>query len=83
MAQRESFKREIIGKKGHWQKLPIEPFSDGEQRQWPSKPYRPSSEERYLIALAKAWSENLGIQQPGMARSFYHHTLGLNFRTLY
>ncbi|OQU98760.1 hypothetical protein CLAIMM_04493 [Cladophialophora immunda] len=57
---------EIIGKKGHWQVLPIKPYSDGDQRTWPPKPYRPSSEERHLINLAKAWSEKLGIQRPGL-----------------
>ncbi len=56
---------EIIGSKGRWQSLPLEPYTDGEQRQWPARPYRPSSNERYLIGLAKAWSEKLGVQQPG------------------
>jgi len=59
---------EVIGRKGHWQPLPIEPHSDGEQRQWPAQPYRPSSEERYFITLAKAWAEKLAIQQPGKMR---------------
>lgn len=47
---------EVIGKKGVWQVRAINSYSDGEQRQWPGKPkYRPTSEERYLIQLAKAW----------------------------
>jgi hypothetical protein len=65
MAAQPAFGWEIIGRKGHWEKLHIEPYSDGEQRQWPTKPYRPSSEERYLISLAKAWAEKLGVEQPG------------------
>ncbi|KIW90044.1 uncharacterized protein Z519_09475 [Cladophialophora bantiana CBS 173.52] len=55
---------EIIGKKGRWEVLPIKPYSDGDQRQWPPKPYRPSSEERYLVTLAKEWSVETGIRRP-------------------
>ncbi|KAH0828244.1 hypothetical protein AYO21_03801 [Fonsecaea monophora] len=57
---------EIIGRKGQWQVLPIQPYSDADQRTWPPKPYRPSSEERHLITLAKAWSEKMGIQRTGL-----------------
>ena len=55
----------IIGKQGHWQPLSIEPHTDGDQRRWPAKPYRTSSNERYLIGLAEAWAEKLGAQEPG------------------
>ncbi|KAJ9616839.1 hypothetical protein H2200_000559 [Cladophialophora chaetospira] len=55
-----------IGRKGRWQQLHIELHSDGEQRHWPPQPYRPSSEEQYLITLGRGWAEKLGIQQPGV-----------------
>ncbi|EXJ90098.1 hypothetical protein A1O3_03167 [Capronia epimyces CBS 606.96] len=58
---------EIIGKKGTtWQIRHINPYSDGEQRHWPGKPYRPGSEEKYLIQLAKAWVKKDGLDQPGV-----------------
>ncbi|ETI23912.1 hypothetical protein G647_05719 [Cladophialophora carrionii CBS 160.54] len=66
MAPKPALGWEIIDRKGHWQRLHVEPYSDGEQRQWPAKPYRPSSEERYLISLAKAWAQKLGVEQPGV-----------------
>ncbi|EXJ62226.1 hypothetical protein A1O7_02659 [Cladophialophora yegresii CBS 114405] len=66
MAPQPTVGWEIIGRKGHWQRLHVEPYSDGEQRQWPAKPYRPGSEERYLISLAKAWAQKLGVEQPGV-----------------
>jgi hypothetical protein len=55
----------IIGKEGRWEKIHVEAHSDGEQRHWPPKPYRPGSDERYLINLAKAWAEHLGILEQG------------------
>lgn len=65
----DSSRWEIIGQKGQWQIRHINPCSDGEQRQWPGKPYRPSSEERYLIQLGKAWVEKDGLQMPGKSHS--------------
>ncbi|KIW40755.1 uncharacterized protein PV06_07932 [Exophiala oligosperma] len=54
---------QIIGKKGGpWIKVPIKPFTDGQSKTWPGEGslqgrYRPSSEERHLIQLAKAWKK--------------------------
>ncbi|KIY02103.1 uncharacterized protein Z520_02241 [Fonsecaea multimorphosa CBS 102226] len=68
---------EIIGRRGHWQVLPIKPYSDGDQRTWPPKPYRPSSEERHLVNLAKVWSEKMGIQRLGF--EYYLDKLPLGY----
>lgn len=57
---------EIIGKKGStWQIRHINPYSDGQSRHWPGKPYQPSSEEKYLIQLARAWVKEDELEQPG------------------
>ncbi|KAL6252709.1 hypothetical protein RBB50_000428 [Rhinocladiella similis] len=63
---------QIIGKKGGpWVKVPIKPFTDGEPKTWPSNNswkgrYRPSSEERYLIHLGKAWKKQQNDLAPGV-----------------
>ncbi|EXJ95120.1 hypothetical protein A1O1_00239 [Capronia coronata CBS 617.96] len=57
----------VIGKSGQvWQVRHINPYSDGSPRHWPGKPYQPSSEEKYLIQLAKAWVKQDGLEQPGV-----------------
>ena len=57
---------EVIGIKGEWQQLEIESVSDGEKQHWPpNPPYRPSSDERYRVVLAKAWAMKLGVQERG------------------
>ncbi|RMZ81552.1 hypothetical protein DV737_g2492, partial [Chaetothyriales sp. CBS 132003] len=55
-----------IGKSGTWKKLVVEDISDGEQRYWPSPPYRPSSEEVYLATLGEAWARDTGQAQSGI-----------------
>lgn len=58
---------DIIGKQGaHWVKVHVNSFTDGDPSTWPGKPaYRTSSEERYLIQLAKAWVKQQGLEEPG------------------
>ncbi|KIX07386.1 uncharacterized protein Z518_02039 [Rhinocladiella mackenziei CBS 650.93] len=57
---------ELIGKRGRWQIRQINPYTDGDQRHWPPRPYRPSSEERYLIQLGKAWAQKDELDEPGV-----------------
>lgn len=56
---------ELIGKKGQWKCLKIRSDSDGNVDHWPNWPYRPSSEERYLIQLGKALAQKDGLNQTG------------------
>ena len=55
----------LSGFKGHWQERKIEPYSDGDEKYWPCKPYRPSAEEGYLCMLAQAWTEEDGLGESG------------------
>ncbi len=58
---------DTIGKKGVWKVRHINEYSDGDPSKWPGRPqYRPSSEERYLWQLAKAWVNKDGLAQPGV-----------------
>ncbi|KIW18984.1 hypothetical protein PV08_03273 [Exophiala spinifera] len=68
----EQRKWHTIGKKGGpWVKVPILPFTDGQPQTWPCNTawkgrYRPSSEERYLIQLARTWKKQQHDLVPGV-----------------
>lgn len=55
-----NFRYTKINIQGKWHALKLVPVSDGDPKQYPScPPYRPSSDENYLIQLAAAWRPNM------------------------
>ncbi|KAK5047514.1 hypothetical protein LTR84_006611 [Exophiala bonariae] len=64
-----------IGRSGKWQVRNIEDASDGDQRHWPAKPYRPGSREHYLITLGKAWAEQDKLDKAAPDVNFYLNKL--------
>jgi len=66
----------LVGHKGRWQEITINPYSDGEPRQWPGPGtnYVSSGVESYLCNLAQAWANQTGIAEPGKL-----HSLALRF----